>query len=200
MKSLIPSYLFENVLSPQFCIKNLLTEFSYGTEESDRRCSVIPHKNCLLNQHFSPHLVHAHSEQCCKWPLRIMHYILSVTNCTLLTADTVFWCTKKILFPIGDFFLFFHKNNIIPDLTVPPLSQLTSCTPTTSNLYLGNSLAAAVSEPDLYRLPSFYVPNFWPFPITWVVPRDQSRLKAHVSQSFEGHFLWWGVVSTSPYP
>jgi len=43
---------------------------------------------------------------------------------------------------------------------VPPLSHLTSCTLTKSNLYLVNSLAAAViSEPDLYTLITFQVPN-----------------------------------------
>jgi hypothetical protein len=41
---------------------------------------------------------------------------------------------------------------ILSQLTVPSLSYLTSCTPTKSNLYLANSLAAAVSEPALYRL------------------------------------------------
>src|SRR5215469_7837677 len=40
-----------------------------------------------------------------------------------------------------------------------PLSHLTSCTPTKSNLYLANSLAAAVSEPALYRLLTFHVPK-----------------------------------------
>ena len=40
-----------------------------------------------------------------------------------------------------------------------PLSHQTSCTPTKSNLYLGNFLAAAVSEPALYRLPTFHMPN-----------------------------------------
>ena len=43
---------------------------------------------------------------------------------------------------------------------MPPLSHLTSCTPTESNLYLANSLAAAVvSELALYRLLTFHVPN-----------------------------------------
>ena len=40
-----------------------------------------------------------------------------------------------------------------------PLSHLTSCTPTKSNLYLANYLAAAVSEPTLYRLLTFHVPK-----------------------------------------
>ena len=42
---------------------------------------------------------------------------------------------------------------------MPPLSHLTSCTPTKFKLYLANSLAAAVSEPALYRLLTFRVPN-----------------------------------------
>ena len=42
---------------------------------------------------------------------------------------------------------------------MPPLSHLTSCTPTKFNFYLANSLAAAVSEPALYRLLTFHVPN-----------------------------------------
>ena len=41
---------------------------------------------------------------------------------------------------------------------MPPLSHLTSSTPTKSNLYFANSLAAAVSEPALYRLQTFQVP------------------------------------------
>ena len=42
---------------------------------------------------------------------------------------------------------------------MPPLSHLTSCTSTKSSLYLAISLAAAVSEPALYRLLKFHVPN-----------------------------------------
>ena len=52
------------------------------------------------------------------------------------------------------------KKIIIPyALTVPSLSHLTSCTPNKFNLYLANSLAAAVTEPALYRLLTFHVPN-----------------------------------------
>jgi hypothetical protein len=36
---------------------------------------------------------------------------------------------------------------------------IVSCTPTKSNLYLANSLAAAVSEPALYRFLTFHVPT-----------------------------------------
>src|SRR5215469_13852420 len=52
---------------------------------------------------------------------------------------------------------------IAPALTVPPLSHLTSCTPTKSNLYLSNSLASVVSDPALYRLLTFHVPKKSPF-------------------------------------
>jgi len=44
------------------------------------------------------------------------------------------------------------EKTIIPAFTVPSFSYLTSCTPTKSNLYLANSLAAATSAPALYRL------------------------------------------------
>jgi hypothetical protein len=39
------------------------------------------------------------------------------------------------------------------------LSHLTSCTPTKSNFYLANFLAAAASDPARYRFLTFQVPN-----------------------------------------
>ena len=39
------------------------------------------------------------------------------------------------------------------------LSHLTFCTPTKSNLYLGNSTATAVSEPDPFRLLTLHAPS-----------------------------------------
>jgi hypothetical protein len=42
---------------------------------------------------------------------------------------------------------------------VPPLSHLTSCTPTESNLYLANSLAAVVRKPALYKFLTLQVPS-----------------------------------------
>jgi hypothetical protein len=39
----------------------------------------------------------------------------------------------------------------------PP--HMTSCTPTKSNLYLGSSLKTVISEPALYKLLTFHVPN-----------------------------------------
>ena len=55
-------------------------------------------------------------------PLRTIYDVLSLTNSTPFTADTIRWCTKNP----------------------------TSCTPIKSNLYLASSLAAALSEPALY--------------------------------------------------
>ena len=50
------------------------------------------------------------------------------------------------------FVSFSIEKTIIPCFGMPPLPSLTSCTPIKSNLYLANSLAAAVSEPAIYRL------------------------------------------------
>jgi hypothetical protein len=44
-------------------------------------------------------------------------------------------------------------------LLVPPPSRLTSCTPTESNLYFEISSDIALSEPVLYILLTFQVPN-----------------------------------------
>ena len=47
----------------------------------------------------------------------------------------------------------------IGKITLPPLSHVTFCTPTKSNLYLANFLASAVSELALYWILTFHVPN-----------------------------------------
>jgi hypothetical protein len=48
---------------------------------------------------------------------------------------------------------------------MPPLSHLTSCTSTESDLYHANSLAATLRESDPYRLQTFHVPYHAPFPL-----------------------------------
>jgi len=55
--------------------------------------------------------------------------------------------------------VYFSIWKIIIPRYCAPLSHLTSCTPTKSNLYLANSLVAAASEPAPYRLLTFHVPN-----------------------------------------
>ena len=59
-----------------------------------KKPALIPNKNCLLNHHFNPHLVHAHSEYNIS-NLSELYDTLSVTNSTLLTADTILCCTKN---------------------------------------------------------------------------------------------------------
>jgi len=67
------------------------------------------------------------------------------------TLSPILFCgVQKILFPIDDFCFFFHKKKYNPLLlAVPPLSHLTSCTLTKSNLYLANSLTTAISDPHI---------------------------------------------------
>ena len=57
------------------------------------------------------------------------------------------------------FHFLFHKKKKSPCSYTAPLSHLTFCTPNESSLYLANSLATVVSEPDLHRLPTFHVSN-----------------------------------------
>ena len=84
---------------------------------------------------------------------------------------------------------------------MPPLPHLTSSTPTKSNLYLANSLPAAVSEPALYRLLTFQVPNLY-------VSSPSLRSYQGICPGTRHMYtfcnivvlLRWGVFSTSPNP
>ena len=89
-----------------------------------------------------------------KWwkPATSQNYIWHpITNkLTLLTADTILWCTKN---PLHNWWFpspYPQKKLQSPVLTMPPVSHLTSCRPTTSNLYLVNFLASVAGESDLY--------------------------------------------------
>jgi hypothetical protein len=84
-------------------------------------------------------------------PLRSIYQCdtLSLTNSNLITADTILWCTKPP-FPIDDLHFISHSKNYNP-LTGTTLSHLNSCTRSKFNLYLANSLAAAISEPALVQ-------------------------------------------------
>jgi hypothetical protein len=81
-------------------------------------------------------------------PLKTVYDTQSLTKSTLLTADTILCDIRKNLFP-ADIPFAYRRKQKPPALTVPPLSHLTSCTPTNSIYYLANFLAAAVTEPDL---------------------------------------------------
>ena len=71
---------------------------------------------------------------------------------------------------------------------MPPLSHLTSYTLTKCNLYLANSLPAAICEPSLYRLLTFHVPNkMSPFlclvrdATTWNTPPPKIRVGEYIT-------------------
>jgi hypothetical protein len=51
------------------------------------------------------------------------------------------------------------ENVYSPAGSVPPVSHLTSCIPTKSNLYFDIYFATVMSEPALYRLLTFHMPN-----------------------------------------
>ena len=117
--------------------------------ENDQKPALIPHKNCPLN-----HPLFSSLSACTfrimilhQQPLRTIYDTLLLTNSTPLTAITFLWCTSNHV-PNWWFYFLFNRKNYNPLLLLcPPLSHLTSRTPTKSNLYLTNSLA--VSQPPL---------------------------------------------------
>ena len=82
---------------------------------------------------------------------------------------------------------------------MPPLSHLTSCTPTKSNLYHNNSLAAAaVRNPDLCRLLTFQVPNL----MALFHCLGQTKISVQIQAFLCEQFITWyclqqGIVSMS---
>jgi hypothetical protein len=83
----------------------------------------------------------------------------------LLTAGNVLRRTKKSCSQLMVFVSFSIEKIKSSALTVPPLSQLTSYTPTNFNLYPAYSLVAVVSEPDPYGFLTFQsTKSYVPFP------------------------------------
>ena len=82
---------------------------------------------------------------------------------------------------------------------MPPLSHLTSYTPTKSNLYLANSLAAAVSEPSIYRLLTFHIQNLMPIFRSLYRSEYQSRSEALLAW-FRSLICFYGDVLLAPSP
>ena len=79
---------------------------------------------------------------------------------TLLSQLPIQFCVvQKILFPLTISISFSMKNYNALLLPCPHLSHLISCRLTKSDSHLANSLAAAVSEPALYRIITFHVLN-----------------------------------------
>ena len=74
------------------------------------------------------------------------------------------------------------------------------CTPTKSNLYLANSLAAAVSEPDLYRLLTFHIPNLMSLFHCVGRTKESVQFRGLGKYSVIWYFFRGGVVTISPNP
>ena len=82
---------------------------------------------------------------------------------------------------------------------MPPLFHQTSCTPTKSNLYLANSLAAAINEPALYRLLTFQVPNLMSLFRCLCRTKVSVQVRGFVCEYFVTKYVLTGrSFSTSP--
>jgi len=89
---------------------------------------------------------------------------------------------------------------IIPFSYRAPLTHLTSCIPTKSNLNLPNSLAAAVKEPALYRLLTLQsTKSHVPFPLLMSY-RSISQGPRLFLQVIRNTILYYGEELLAPCP
>jgi len=102
---------------------------------------------------------------------------------------------KKSCSQLMIFVLFCIEKIIIPCSYCAPFFPLTSCTLTKSNLYLANSLTTAVSEPALYRLLTFHVPNL----MSVFHCLDHIRGSVQVWNIFEWLITWYIFTVRSSY-
>jgi hypothetical protein len=99
---------------------------------------------------------------------------------------------------------FQSKKVYLPVSSVPLLSHLTSCNPTKSNLHINSSFKTVVSNPALYSLLTFHVPNhiFITLVYQWEklkVTKSNSIIMGHAAAQWlryykpEGHGFktWW---------
>jgi hypothetical protein len=82
---------------------------------------------------------------------------------------------------------------------VPPLSHLTSCTPTKSNSYLAYSLTTVVRNPDLYRLLTLHVPNIIFLFHCWGRTEGSVRFRGFF-QYFVTWLIFYGEELLAPCP
>ena len=79
---------------------------------------------------------------------------------------------------------------------MPPISQLTYCTPTKSNLYQVNSPVSFVSELDLNMLLSFQVPNLMSLFRCLV----RTKISAWYQYIFRNYVSFYGKVLSASRP
>jgi hypothetical protein len=88
-----------------------------------------------------------------------------------------------------------------PAGSVPPVSHLTSYTPTKSNLYFDISSATVRSEPALYRLLTFHVPNLTSLFLSLGRLSEESvQVRGPLWHFVKSLFLRREVVSPTPKP
>ena len=84
---------------------------------------------------------------------------------------------------------------------MPPLSHLTSYTPTKSNLYPANSLAAAESEPSIYGLLTFQVSNIMSLLRCLLVrTKVPVQVRGFLCEKFRKKICFYGEELLAPRP
>ena len=83
---------------------------------------------------------------------------------------------------------------------MPSLSHLTSCKPTKYKSYLANSLAAAVSEPALYRLFTLQVPNLISLFYCVCCTKRSVKVRGSCIRFVTGHLLGEALLTHQPSP
>ena len=98
------------------------------------------------------------------------------------------------------FVSFSIEKTIIPHTYLALFVPTNLPIPTKSNLYLANSLAAAVSEPALYRLLTFHVANLmYIFPALFVPSINRAPRQAYVFRN-NASFYSEELSKTHPIP
>jgi len=133
--------------------------------------------------------------------LRTIYDILSLTNYSLNC-----WCYSLVYtnscYQLMIFFSFpIEKEYNFPVLTVPPMSHLTSCVPTKSNLYLANSLGTVPKWPWPTQAPNIPCTKSH---VAFPLPRSYQRLSPGLSYMYyfrnQASFYSDELLSPRPTP
>ena len=127
-----------------------------------KKIVLIRYKNCLLNHHFSPLLLHIQKNKSNITLVNPQNYIWYPIVTKLYCLNCLYYSVvhKKSCSHFMIFFSFSLEKIIFPCSkrahVVPPKLLHTH----KSNLHLPNFLAAAVSKPALYRLLPYHISYF----------------------------------------